>query len=341
VSARFVLSTIFVLLVSACAFAADVAQEVRDKEAAVAKAPNDAAALCELASAYRKAARLDDSAAAARRAIAADPKSAEAHHQLALTLKEKGEFAKAIAEWDAALALDATFYKAPYNIGVTHHDWADQLIAESEDLKAKRRRQEAADKLKEAEDHIAQAKAAWEATLKLKADHAGATFNLGVVEHEHDRFAEAEVLYRKAIALDPKHVKAHVNCGLCLAQLKRGDEALDMWKKALAIDPKVFEAHYNIGVVLSQKKQNKEAIAAWEIAAGILEPQKKDVEASKNARAIGSFKENLSNCYYNMGIAYEALADKKRAEEYLKKATDVDPNFDEASQALRALQRGN
>jgi tetratricopeptide (TPR) repeat protein len=326
--------------VSTPACAQDAAAQVRDAETAVRQKPGDVEALCDLVSAYRRALRLDDALKTAQRAVALDDKSVQAHHQLALTHQARLEFDKAVAQWEKTLALDGAFYKAHYNIGVVHHDWGMRLLGEAETLRTGRRRREAAEKAKEAEPHIKQARASWEASLKINPDHAPSHYNLGVVMHHDEDYDGAIGHYRRAIALDPKHVKAHVNLGLCLARKDQADEAVRLWERAATLEPDLFEPPYNLGVMYAQLGRLNEAVARWEKARDILKPRFDAAEKEKNETLQTSLAPNLANCYYNMGVAFEMQKDYRRAEANLKEAVRVDPNMDEAWQLLRNIQRG-
>lgn len=155
---------------------------------------------------------------------------------------------------------------------------------------------------------IAEAAAAWRATLRLDALHPGALYDLGVAcvqlgddgaaaraftrlldahpDHAEGRFNLGNLLFRNDAAEDavavyapltaaePPMRGALVNLGRALRRLGRLDEADACYRRALLIDPDDHVAHWNRAHVLFLTGRWAEGFAAWEhrLAAGFGPP---------------------------------------------------------------------
>ena len=199
-------------------------QAVGANRAAVALAPQDAAAHNNLGNTLKKLGRLDEAEASYTQAILLKPDFAEVHSNLGVTLKELGRLDDALASYTQAIALKPDYAEAHSNLGVT---------------------------LKEL-GRLDDALASYTQAIALKPDYAEAHNNLGNTLNELGRLDDALASYTQAIALKPEYAEAHNNLGNTLKKLGRLDEAEASYTQAIALKPDYAEAHSNLGISLKE-----------------------------------------------------------------------------------------
>ena len=121
---------------------------------------------------------------------------------------------------------------------------------------------------------------------------------------------------KEAISADPGYGPAHTQLGLVYMTLKEDAAAQQSFERALKIDPTDSSANNNYGMFLCQRKREKEAMKYF--AAALKNPLYATPE----------------NAYTNAGVCSRLLGDDVKAEEWLRKALELQPN---QSQALYQL----
>jgi len=185
-----------------------------------------------------------------------------------------------------------------------------------------------------------------------------ANFNMGdlLLSQGH---AEAAVPYFEAASkADPRSALAASELGVALASASRLDEAQQKFKRALELDPGFTDARYDLASA-------EAASAQWDAAAGdfrqVLAQRPDDSKARQHLgdalfawgdrladagdydQAASRYREALAyhpndpELHTNLGVvlARSGLLDQARAE--LEAALRIDPNFEPASRALRAI----
>jgi tetratricopeptide (TPR) repeat protein len=147
-------------------------------------------------------------------------------------------------------------------------------------------------------DQFAAAIEPYQKALELAPD-ARVAYNLGVVASRADRQDVALTAYEQAVALDPGFVEAWYNYGLVLMKAERHDDALAALDAAQKLEPASYRIFLNQGVVLYRLKRYQEAIDKYNRA----------LEQKETAEA-----------YDDMGLAYQALGDKAKAQTLFKEA---------------------
>jgi Flp pilus assembly protein TadD len=104
------------------------------------------------------------------------------------------------------------------------------------------------------------ARAQFEASLRIAPDHAVAHYNLALLALGGQRFDEAYDHFQRAIAARPDYPEAHSNLGVLLQRMGRLDEAMDQFRSAIAAMPENAAAHNNLGLVLVRVGRFDEAI---------------------------------------------------------------------------------
>lgn len=75
-------------------------------------------------------------------------------------------------------------------------------------------------------------------------------------------FAKAREDLEMAVFLDERNAEAHDDLGGVLAQLGDADAALTHFQRARELDPSYQKAHHNLGMVYFMKNQSEKALAA-------------------------------------------------------------------------------
>ena len=258
-----------------------------------------------------------------RRVLEAYPKSFDCRHLLGVISYQRGNYAAAIEEIDAALKINSSIADAHFNRGnvlkklkrldeaLASYDRAaelrpdDPLILNSRGtvLRELKRFPEALDDLN--------------AVIALRPDFSEAFNNRGNVLQDIERYEEALLDYEKAIALRPDNAGAFTNRGNLYKQLNQYDQALTDYDKAIALEPNHSEAVYNRGTTLMELKQYDQALADFDRAIPLnpghaealynrgtmLMGLKRIDDAIANFDQAIALKPNYANAYWNRALA--------------------------------------
>ena len=94
----------------------------------------------------------------------------------------------------------------------------------------------------------AEARAAFERALQLKADYADANNSLGALMAQNGDVPGAIERFRAALAAKPQFADAMNNLGFALFQTGDAAQARELYEKALALQPEFPEALNNLGI---------------------------------------------------------------------------------------------
>jgi len=104
---------------------------------------------------------------------------------------------------------------------------------------------------------------AYEKSLELDPNSAGALVNLGTIHFNARDWKKAERYYQNALEADPEYALAHFD----LANLydERGEQkrALEHYLAALHISPHYADAHYNLALLYQGSNQTMKAVHHW------------------------------------------------------------------------------
>lgn len=159
-----------------------------------------------------------------------------------------------------------------------------------------------------AEGALAQAKAHYEAALKLDAAFPGALHGLGwVLEREGD-FEQAEKHHRTLHAVRPDDPVPANSVGVCLFKRGRISEAQAYFEKAMDLDREFVPAIANLAMTYDKRKQYAKAIKLYE---GILKRKTHE----DDLRVILS-----------LAFDHEALGDYRKAVKLFDRAHELKPD---------------
>jgi predicted O-linked N-acetylglucosamine transferase (SPINDLY family) len=160
----------------------------------------------------------------------------EAHFNRGMQLVEQQSSTQALAEFEAALALEPDHLKSQFYRGL-------MLIGLQRPTAAL---------------------ASFDAALILEPDYLEVHFNRGLLLTELGRLPEALESFDHALALHPAFAQAHLSHGGVLIQLGRFGEALASLDKALELSPGDLDIRLNRAVALTKMKRYVGAIEEYE-----------------------------------------------------------------------------
>lgn len=117
--------------------------------------------------------------------------------------------------------------------------------------------------LQDRQGKVEESETLYQQALKLDPKNPDLLCDYGYSLYLKRRWAEAEERLRQAITLKAKHARAHNNLGLVLAQTERADDALAEFHKA-GCD--TAEAHNNLAFVMTLNHRWEEARQHYELA---------------------------------------------------------------------------
>jgi tetratricopeptide (TPR) repeat protein len=262
----------------------------------------------DLAVSHFQARRFVEAEAVCRRYLSGRPKDADALHLLGLSCIQQGKLEGGAGFIQDALAQNAEFGVAHYNLGNA--------------LRRLNRYEDAAE--------------AYRRAAALMPDHLNCLVNLGATLRELDRAEEAVEVYRRALTLKGDAPEVHYNLGRACQHLGRLEQAIDAYRRSLALNPSDADAWTNLGEVLTQAGRFAEAAAACRrrcalepmsseaqrsLAAALLETGQAEpaVEAARRAVALapedGQARLQLGNALLECGETDAALAAYRQAVE--------------------------
>lgn len=186
--------------------------------------------------------------------VAAVPGSADAHHWMALAYLRLDDRARALAEEEAALAIDPRLHAA--------------LALKAGLLFSSGRRDEGLQVLRDA--------------VQREPENMTMRLELADLLTDARRFADAEVEYRRVLAARPRDGRALLGLGLLLGATGRTAAALDPLNQAVAADPRHTEARFARAEILENLGRLTEARADFaRVAVEAERPDLRRVAAAK------------------------------------------------------------
>jgi len=184
----------------------------------LAKHPNHADALHQLALIAIQENQIEKALEFIRQAIAINPREVVYQINLGNMLSSLGRYLEAMNAYQAAVQLKPEIPEAHYNLGLSLYN----------------------------QGHTAAAIAAYREAIRLKPDYALAYNNLGVALTSQGEFDSGIAAYSRALQLRPNYLEIYTNLGNALKDQGRLDEAIANFRAALALKPDAILAHSNL-----------------------------------------------------------------------------------------------
>lgn len=195
----------------------------------------------------------------------------------------------------------------------------------------------------------------YEQALRVKPDHAEASYNLGNAYWQQGKRHKAMECYAKALQSSPKNAAAHYNLANALADAGQLQEAVVHYETALQIDPRAPPAHNNLANVLVQMGKLDEAISHYEkalqlkkdfadphnnLAAVLLSQGRVNEAMAHRAEALRIRPDNAAG-QYDVGVIFATQGKINDAIAHFKEAIRLKPDYGKACNNLAWLLATN
>jgi len=155
-----------------------------------------------------------------------------------------------------------------------------------------------------------------EALRKIDPANPVTYYFLGVVALEEKQFERARNHFERAILINPGLEPAHTDLAVALLSLLRPEEAVNVLDRARKEVPPSFRIEYLSGVARSQLKRFDQALEAYSAAEKL---------GSTNQPPLTDHR-----FYFQVGALLEQKGDETKSIEYLEKALELKPDYDDA-----------
>jgi lipoprotein NlpI len=220
-----------------------------------------------------------DDTQSVKRAVAA-----RSHYDRGLDYYERGEYAKAVEELDAALAAKPKDAYVCLARGIVYNAMGE----------------------------VKRAIADFNAAIELKPDFADAYLNRGATYVKMGRYTAAINDLDQAIHLNPRSAEAFYNRGGAFAEQRQHERAIDDYTNAIRLRPRFAEAYVNRGANYFRDGKNEQAIADYDQALRINSNLAEAYEGRAAAlRRKGLFKRAVEN--YNAALQLKPQHQRARS----------------------------
>lgn len=192
----------------------------------------------------------------------------------------------------------------------------------------------------------------YKAALK-KASFPEDVWPMIAIEHQVMGNFEMALKYLKlTLEANPDDEIATYNIALCFDLLDKGEEGINFFKKFTDRNPYSEVAWYHLAILSAKERLNEEALravnyailideyftAAYYEKARILERTFRYKEAAETYMESFEYEGPTGFSYYKIGLCYLNMDKPDKAESYLTKAIQEDPDLDEAFYELALLK---
>jgi tetratricopeptide (TPR) repeat protein len=173
----------------------------------------------------------------------------------------------------------------------------------------------AAGQVAETQHNPAGAAVQYEETLKLKPDHLGAMYRLGIIYTELKQYTQAISAWERYVQATNGSAIAYADLGFCEELAGQTGNAEAAFLAGIQSDPNNVACHVNYGLMLAHNGRIDDAIHQWGLVLS-------DAEV-----------------HYNLGGVYAAEGRKEQARAEFNKALKLDPQFADAKSRLTMLDQ--
>ncbi|AXE61830.1 tetratricopeptide repeat protein [Candidatus Thioglobus sp. NP1] len=261
---------------------------------------------------YQGLGQLDTAVENYQKAIAINPSFYKAHYNLGGLFHELGMLDASIESFEKALSIKPDYAEANNNIGnvfkeLGHFDNAIKSFEKAIEIKPSYFEAHfSLGEIFQDLNNITSAIRHYEVVLLIKPDFAELHNNLAVLYLRIDDIDSALKHLKEAVRISPEFAEAFYNLGHAYKELNQSDKSLDCYKNAIAMNPHYAEPHYASGNILQDLGQFDKAVKCYQMAL-IIEPDKAEVHYE------------LGNISYDLGQFNASI-------ESYEKAISIDSN---------------
>lgn len=191
--------------------------------------------------------------------------------------------------------------------------------------------------------------------LKAEKNHAVSLFMRSMIHQMRGDYAKALDDLKMAVYYKPDYYDAQNMLGL-LYSYQHNDLAIDYYKNAINLQPNNIEPRYNLGFYYQETGRTNEALEVYrqilqQIDSTALDPlfnigyiyqeAGKYNESIKYFSKAAKYHSYEARVFYRLGLSYEKLNQPDSAIANYRKTLSLDPEFDEAFEAIDNLTRKN
>ena len=278
--------------------------------AALALAPQSAAAHCWLGEIHLNREEYPAAKRCYQDVLAAQPGFARAHHGLGNILCKQGDFAAAATSYRQAIAISPRQAEFYFGLGYALRQMGDSRSA----------------------------RAAFAKALKLRPTFAEAHLNLGNLYYDRGLFPAAAAHYQSALRIRPDYIKACINLGNALSRLNRVTDAIACYRRALSLKPDSATAQHGLGNALAEKKDwtqahqclhkalelNPESAEIYNSLGNLHYSQKNMAAAAENYRRALDLDSSYARAHINLGNAMLALGRHEESRSFYTRGLVLD-----------------
>ena len=207
-------------------------------EHAIAVTKDNAVAYHNLGLTFMERGQLDQALGCYQHTLELNPNYSPAHNNLGVALARLGRFDEAIAHYRSALELHPEDADVHYNLANALNPGFVETYARNQT----ENRSEWTDP--------AQARAQYEAALRLNPELVNAQINWANLELTEGNYQAAATHYRDALRLAPTDALAHFDLANVLVKLGRTNDAVASYSRAVELDPNNAVAHFRLANLL-------------------------------------------------------------------------------------------
>ncbi len=233
---------------------------------------------------------------------------AQSHFGLGNVYLKKGDFEKALLQYQTALEKNLSLPRAHLNRGVIFFRTGNYDQAQKEFLEE----------------------------LKVNSQEEKAYNNLSVLYRLQEKFNPAIECAQEAIRLRPNYAFAYLNLSSAYQAQNRLMQAESILVQAIQTLPAATPLHYNLAILYQRTNQLEKAQEQYLLILKSGEPKKEayDLSQISGLEKNPNYAEIKANSYYNLGLIYGLRGELNLAEENFKNALKIRPDWSEAHSNL-------
>ena len=289
--------------------------------------------------------------------IVAEPNNSNNYYQRALFFYQEREYDQALADIERAINIDdsvAEYFYLEGNIYFDDNSYENAYKSYQTVLSLDSEHIEAILKLSSLELALENYQLALDMVNKaliIDPNYAEGYYLKGFIYLNGGDTVKSISSFRTAVEVDPDHYNSYIILGNLYASEKH-EYAIDYYDNALVIRPNSIEALYNKAIYLQSIEEFEGAYLIYD---QIIELDSAAyfayynrgyimlVSDSSYSGAIKEFEKALKyypyyvEAFYNIGLCYENQGNYDKAEEYYRKALEINPQYELAAYGLSRL----
>jgi tetratricopeptide (TPR) repeat protein len=238
----------------------------------------------------------------------------QAYFSLGNTYLKQGNLDLALSEYDSTLSANPRMSRAHLNRGIVFFEKEDYAKAE--------------------EDYLAE--------LRLYPDEDKAYNNLSALYRQEGQYAKAAEMAQKALKIRSYYPEAYMNLALCYRETGEDQKAKEILKQGMENVQPFLEGELLLGEILQSEGELDSAGTLYE---KVIQPVSRSQDVAYDLEALSSRvtsgenqdKDTHAQAHFNLGTIYAQRGELDLAEDHLKSAISLKPDYADAYANLGML----